>query len=83
MNRNSGVRVEGNLPTCLDQICPPPTLQLGRSCRCIVTTSAYTKNENFETADAIYDCIGDAGEERFSLNDLTPQGVTDPKVVGA
>jgi len=51
--------------------------------RCIVTTSAYTKNENFETADAIYDCIGDAGEERFSLNDLTPQGVTDPKVVGA
>ncbi len=53
------------------------------ACRCIVTTSAYTKDEDFETADAIYDCIGDAGEERFSLNDLTPQGVTDPKVVNA
>ena len=46
-----------------------------------MTTSAYTKGENFETADAIYDCIGDAGEERFSLNDLTAPGVTDDAVV--
>ena len=50
-------------------------------CRCIVTQSRYTKDENFESADAVYDCIGDAGEERFSLNDLTPPGVSEPAVV--
>ena len=55
----------------------------GCLCRCIITKSAYTKNEDFATADAIYDEIGEAGEEKFSLNDLTTAGVTDPKVVNA
>ncbi len=48
-----------------------------------MTTSAYTKEEKFDSADAIYDCIGDAGDERFSLNDLTSPGVTDDAVVNA
>ena len=52
-------------------------------CRCIVTTSAYTKDEDFGTADAIYDCIGDAGEERFSLTDLTTPGTTSDAVVAS
>lgn len=43
--------------------------------RCIVTESRYTAGENFDNADAVFDCIGDAGDERFSLNDLTTPGV--------
>ena len=43
-------------------------------CRCIVTTSSYTVDEDFGTADAVFDCIGDAGDERFSLHDLTTPG---------
>ena len=42
--------------------------------RCIVTTSSYTVDEDFGTADAVFDCIGDAGDERFSLHDLTTPG---------
>ena len=42
--------------------------------RCIVTTSSYTVDEDFSTADAVFDCIGDAGDERFSLHDLTTPG---------
>ncbi|KAK9816684.1 hypothetical protein WJX72_003671 [[Myrmecia] bisecta] len=42
--------------------------------RCIVTTSSYTAGEDFQTADAVFDCIGDEGDERFSLNDLTTPG---------
>jgi hypothetical protein len=40
-----------------------------------VTTSSYTVDEDFSTADAVFDCIGDAGDERFSLHDLTTPGV--------
>lgn len=37
---------------------------------CFVTKSSYTQNENFANADAVFDCIGDAGSERFSLKDF-------------
>lgn len=40
-----------------------------------MTTSFYTKDEDFTTADAVFDCIGEAGDERFSLNDLTTPGM--------
>ena len=43
--------------------------------RVIVTESYYTKGEDFTIADAIFDCIGEAGDERFSLNDLTTPGI--------
>ncbi len=43
--------------------------------RCIVTESRYTAGEDFDSADAVVDCIGDAGEERFSLDDLTAAGM--------
>lgn len=43
--------------------------------RCVVTRSAYTQGEAFAGADAVFDCIGEAGgEERFSLHDLTTPG---------
>jgi beta-phosphoglucomutase-like phosphatase (HAD superfamily) len=42
--------------------------------RCVVTESAYTRGEDFRNADAVFDCIGEAGEERFSLHDLTTPG---------
>ncbi|KAK9909571.1 hypothetical protein WJX75_004295 [Coccomyxa subellipsoidea] len=42
--------------------------------RCIVTESRYTAGEDFDSADAVVDCIGDAGEERFSLEDLATPG---------
>ncbi len=42
--------------------------------RCIVTKSRYTEKESFDSADAIFDCIGDAGDERFSLADLMSPG---------
>lgn len=37
---------------------------------CVVTKSSYTQDEKFDEADAIFDCIGEVGEERFSLSDL-------------
>ena len=37
---------------------------------CIVTKSAYTQNEDFANADAVVDCIGESGQERFSLHDM-------------
>lgn len=37
---------------------------------CVITKSSYTEKENFDVADAIFDCIGEKGEERFSLGDL-------------
>jgi len=43
--------------------------------RCIVTTSSYTAGEDFAAADAVFDCIGDAGDERFGLSDLTTPGI--------
>lgn len=42
--------------------------------RVIVTESSYTKGEDFTMADAVFDCIGEAGDERFSLHDLTTPG---------
>jgi hypothetical protein len=39
--------------------------------RCFVTKSSYTGNEDFTGADGIFDCIGEKGDERFSLADLT------------
>lgn len=42
--------------------------------RCVVTTSSYTVDEDFGTADAVFDCIGDEGDERFSFHDLTTPG---------
>lgn len=38
--------------------------------RCVVTTNGYTRDEDFGAADRVYDEIGDAGAERFSLADL-------------
>lgn len=35
---------------------------------CIVTKSGYTADEDFENADAVFDCIGDPPEERFDLD---------------
>lgn len=42
--------------------------------RCIVTKSRYTEGDSFDSADAIFDCIGNAGDERFSLDDLSGPG---------
>ena len=42
--------------------------------RCIVTKSRYTEGESFDAADAVFDCIGDAGDERFSLEGLCTPG---------
>lgn len=39
-------------------------------CACVVTKSSYTGGEDFSAADAVHDCIGEAGDERFSLADL-------------
>ncbi|KAF8649207.1 hypothetical protein HU200_064402 [Digitaria exilis] len=36
--------------------------------KCIVTKSSYTEEEDFATADAVFDCIGDPPEMRFDLN---------------
>lgn len=42
----------------------------GAGCTCVVTKSSYTGGEDFGAADAVFDCIGDKGDERFSLADL-------------
>jgi beta-phosphoglucomutase-like phosphatase (HAD superfamily) len=42
--------------------------------RVVVTESYYTKGEDFSIADAVFDCIGDSGDERFVLSDLTTPG---------
>ena len=42
--------------------------------RVVVTTSGYTADEDFSCADAVFDCIGEKGSERFSLHDLTTPG---------
>ncbi|XP_074294704.1 CBBY-like protein [Silene latifolia] len=36
--------------------------------KCIVTKSGYTADEDFENADAVFDCIGDPPQERFDLD---------------
>lgn len=43
--------------------------------RCVITESSYTAGENFDIADVVFDCIGDAGDERFGLDDLTTPGM--------
>ncbi|XP_077253072.1 haloacid dehalogenase-like hydrolase (HAD) superfamily protein isoform X2 [Tasmannia lanceolata] len=35
--------------------------------KCIVTKSGYTAEEDFLSADAVFDCIGDPPEQRFDL----------------
>lgn len=50
-------------------------LSWSRGSRCVVTTSSYTVGEDFSAADAVFDCIGEAGDERFSLDDLTSEGL--------
>lgn len=47
-------------------------------CRCIITKSRYTGGEDFSVADVVFDCIGDAGDERFSLYDLLPTQPVSP-----
>lgn len=42
--------------------------------RVVVTESYYTKGEDFTLADAVFDQIGEEGDERFSLHDLTTPG---------
>jgi len=42
--------------------------------RCVITESSYTAGENFDIADVVFDCIGNEGDERFCLNDLTTPG---------
>ncbi|KAG1659805.1 hypothetical protein FOA52_002141 [Chlamydomonas sp. UWO 241] len=37
---------------------------------CVVTKSSYTAGEDFTGADAVFDCIGEEGDARFSLADL-------------
>lgn len=39
-----------------------------------MTQSSYTAGEDFSLADAVFECIGDAGDEQFSLHDLTTPG---------
>lgn len=41
-----------------------------------MTTSSYTVDEDFSNADAVFDCIGEVGDERFSLDDLTTPGLS-------
>lgn len=42
--------------------------------RCVVTTSAYTADEDFQLADAVFEEIGEEGNESFSFHDLTTPG---------
>ena len=42
--------------------------------RVCVTKSIYSENEDFDGADAVFDCIGDDGDERFGFEDLTTPG---------
>ena len=44
-------------------------------CRCIITESGYTAGEDFTIADVVFDCIGEEGDERFGLDDLTTPGM--------
>ena len=45
-------------------------------CRCIVTKSSYTETEDFTKADAVFDCIGDKGDERFTFADMVSDKLT-------
>ena len=53
-----------------------PGLLAGKAAgmRVCVTKSIYSENEDFDGADAVFDCIGDDGDERFGFEDLTTPG---------
>ena len=51
--------------------------------RVVVTKSRYTEHEPFDGADAVFDCIGEKGEERFSLDDLSTPGALEKKAAVA
>jgi HAD superfamily hydrolase (TIGR01509 family) len=42
--------------------------------RCCVTKSIYSEGEDFSRADAVFDCLGDEGDERVKFHDLTTPG---------
>jgi len=42
--------------------------------RCCVTKSIYSEDEDFTGADAVFDCLGDEGDERAKFHDLTTPG---------
>lgn len=42
--------------------------------RVCVTKSIYSEDEDFAGADAVFDCIGDEGDERFSFSELSTPG---------
>ena len=42
--------------------------------RVCVTKSIYSEDEDFTGADAVFDCIGDDGDERFGFEDLSTPG---------
>ena len=42
--------------------------------RVCVTKSIYSEEEDFAGADAVFDCIGDEGDERFSFSELSTPG---------
>lgn len=42
--------------------------------RVCVTKSIYSEDEDFTGADAVFDCIGEEKDERFSFQDLTTPG---------
>lgn len=41
---------------------------------CIVTKSSYTTHENFDEADAAFDCIGEGASANFTMDDLKAGG---------
>ena len=44
-----------------------------------MTTSSYTKDEDFSQADAVVSELGDSGSEAVSLDTLTLQGLAGLK----
>ena len=54
--------------------CKPLLVGKAAGMRVCVTKSIYSEDEDFECADAVFDCIGDAGDERFTFQDLTTPG---------
>lgn len=45
-----------------------------------MTKSQYTEEEDFKKADAVYDCIGDKGDERFSYSDMVKPSLQESTV---
>lgn len=38
--------------------------------KCVVTKSGYTEDEDFDLADAVFPCIGEAADPHVSFSDL-------------